>query len=670
MVRESVLVSLAILNTNWEERRRSYLDNFVPFIADCLQHLPRREVSAAELRECATERFGLALPYGATESILRRAARDNLVSRSRGIFVRNDAVLSKFDISSIRDDTRRQYEALLDRFVGHVKDILGKELSREDAETSLLEYVESRSLPILAAIVRGESEELQDLTEADENYLVSHFVAFLAERDPEGFSFLETVVKGSMLASALYFPEPGSVGGMFTDLTAYLDTPFIIRALGYGGEPLEEASRELLEGLKSLGARIACWRHTVDETRGVFEACVGFLRSGRSREAVMPMVEFCLQNRIGPSQIEARIERLEDALEGLDIEVENVPAYHAAVSVDEDKFEKILQKRVNYRRAEARVKDVGSVTAIFRKRGGRPQRKIENARALFVTTNPRLVMATRQFFKEDVGQHEVPLCLLDHELATVTWLKRPTQAPDLPRKQILADCYAALYPSDELWRKYLDEVERLRADEKLSEDDYFILRYSVDARRALMHQTLGSSTAFSVGTIDEVLERARRTAQAEVLREAARAAEREDAQSEARERESIAHRKSLEDYEAQLLELKEQREEDRRATERRLRDTAVRQAHVVARLVSAFLALVAALALLSALPFPFSNLVRGAPRWIVLVLSVLGLIALALGFFNTWIGVSIRDLAGAVEGRLASWLESRLRRKFLPPRAP
>jgi hypothetical protein len=100
-------------------------------------------------------------------------------------------------------------------------------------------------------------------------------------------------------------------------------------------------------------------------------------------------------------------------------------------------------------------------------------------------------------------------------MTTIVWLKNPLGAPDLPRKRIIADCYAAMNPPERLWRLYLDEVEALRNRNDLAENDYHLLRYSTEARRALTEITLGDADAFSEGTVREVLAVAQRAIRGE-----------------------------------------------------------------------------------------------------------------------------------------------------------
>jgi hypothetical protein len=77
--------------------------------------------------------------------------------------------------------------------------------------------------------------------------------------------------------------------------------------------------------------------------------------------------------------------------------------------------------------------------------------------------------------------------------------------PDLPKKQMMADAYAAMHPSPELWRKFLAEVEKLKRGDTITGDDYLLLRNSIEIKSHLMDLTLGDEEALVEGTVAEVL---------------------------------------------------------------------------------------------------------------------------------------------------------------------
>ena len=104
-------------------------------------------------------------------------------------------------------------------------------------------------------------------------YLVSSFVRHLQETRSATLGYLETIVKGHMLADAIFLPDPGNASRKFRDTEVYFDTPFLLNALRYGGEAQREPCVELLDLLYETGADLRCFAHTRDEIRGVLEAC-------------------------------------------------------------------------------------------------------------------------------------------------------------------------------------------------------------------------------------------------------------------------------------------------------------------------------------------------------------------------------------------------------------
>lgn len=130
--------------------------------------------------------------------------------------------------------------------------------------------------------------------------------------------------------------------------------------------------------------------------------------------------------------------------------------------------------------------------------------------------------------------------MADAALAALVWLMNPTQAPDLPRRQIVATSYAALNPPEAVWRKYLTEIRRLQDRGELTEAQVGLLLFSPNARLELMHATSGDADAFVEGTVAQVLRHAEATARAEVESELesekARRAQAEDAMAEEKQR--------------------------------------------------------------------------------------------------------------------------------------
>ena len=152
-------------------------------------------------------------------------------------------------------------------------------------------------------------------------------------------------------------------------------------------------------------------------------------------------------------------------------------------------------------------------------------------------------------------------------MSLLAWLKNPTAAPRLPRLEVIADAYAALNPSDELWRKYSAEIERLRDAGDLGPEDFYVLRVSVEARRELMVSTYGDGDELDSERIGDILRRAHEHAQTELR--------------EVLEEERSAHAESAEQAAESLRLQRLEVENERRA--RALAEEAAKRAAVEAR---------------------------------------------------------------------------------------
>jgi hypothetical protein len=152
-------------------------------------------------------------------------------------------------------------------------------------------------------------------------------------------------------------------------------------------------------------------------------------------------------------------------------------------------------------------KDINSINAINKLRQGRHPRNIKEARYLFITTNAEFAFICR---KLEVAQFNdffwIPSCITDIFAGTQIWLSTPHKWDSMNRQRIIADAYAALQPDTVLLKQFIAEVEKLKKDDKISSEEFYVLRASSIARNILMEKTCGDPEAFMDQTTMEVLE--------------------------------------------------------------------------------------------------------------------------------------------------------------------
>lgn len=511
----SSLFGLAVIKVNWDHKHHDYIDILVPMVAECIRENQYTVVSLPELQQHFQLLFGLRLPQHVLKSVVKRMRSRRLVRLANRAYYPVYAKLNELNFSPVRHLVTRMHNDLVDtirRFVLHHFEL---EWSEEDAEIALQSYLSERDQMIHSSLIVPASTQ----PALGARYIVAEFVRHVVDNESPEAEYLDTIVKGSMLANAIFLTEPCNQQMRFRETDVYLDTPILMNALGYNGEPRQIPCVELLDLVRSAGGRLRCFSHTGDEIRGILHAHASSLQQSNLSNAYGPAFEFFLSQGYSASDVELRAVNLEAELTELHVNIVDKPRYVPEYVIDESGLESALIDKVKYSRSAALRHDVDCISAIARLRQGRSPRRLEDCRALFVTQNASLAWASQDFFSREYP-HAVPPCVTDYTLTSLLWLKLPSVVPDLPMKRLIANCYAAIQPDGELWSKYLEEVERLKQSGDYTADDYYTLRCSLHAKNALMECTLGVEEAFAEGVVHEVLSIAKDRIAAEARRDA------------------------------------------------------------------------------------------------------------------------------------------------------
>ena len=189
------------------------------------------------------------------------------------------------------------------------------------------------------------------------------------------------------------------------------------------------------------------------------------------------------------------------------VSILQTPPYEKDFQISEEDLKKEIEKKIKYKNPEALNIDINSVRSIFVLREGRLPTRLEDSIAVFVTSNDLFAAAAFELGKSHNSTKEVSSVITEYSLINVSWLKAPLGAPELPVKQMMAKCYAAMEPKEGLWHKYLAQADELLKVGRISPDDHAILRASDLAREELMNLTQGEESALKGGSISEILER-------------------------------------------------------------------------------------------------------------------------------------------------------------------
>lgn len=643
------LTSLAILKVNFDRKGKDTLDNFLPFIADRIYELDHEVVALPELQEAVRREYGLLIPANVIKTLTKRCIKMGLLERHAGVVRPIREKLAGYDLGAIRADVRRNHNTLVEKGCAYARTIFDAEISHEDFDAALQQFIRDNAAPLLNTIVEGHPLLEPGKSTPDQlRYIVAPFLASLTTGGLEGYGYLAAVVKGSLLASALYFPDIASLDRKFDRMSVYLDTTLLLRAVGACGPEQEALAGEVIKLALAQGAHINYFEHTLQEVVGVLSACKTIVKRGGG-PYVGEAAEYMMAQGWEVSDVVGLIDAVEERLASLGVTLRESPSHSKNLTLDEIKMEEVLQAEVRYRNRSALLKDLDSLTAIYRLRSGKELRQLERTRAIFITHNSALVRAARKYGKiEDFDRETIPLCLLDYVFASLLWVKSPLAAPDLPERAIIADCYAAMRADDRTWQEYVEKIEKLEKGGVVSSDEYVLLRQSLQVRSLIMFETSENPEEFTEGTVRRVLLKAQENIAAGKLAELE--AERQARNSVAAERDHLIQEvDKLESVRLRTIAMQNER----------LEMMSRRFARRLTRWISLIVGALSATGLVLTLPVPGIGDLGTGSLAVIFYTGVLGLSVLNL--YGMFTGGSLATFSEMVEHRIARavrrWLD-------------
>lgn len=623
------IVSLAILKVNWDRNER-YINNFLPFVLECINREKKNEIELISLQSDLSSTFGLEFPLNVLKSILKVAEQKKFIIRKGDIYFKNkDIPILSF--SKEIETMLRTHEAVINKLIEFCKTKHDVTWTNSVADEALLAFVKKYSIDMLDLKMEVGLQIPESKTR--EEFLICSFINTAHQSDPQSFEYLEMLVKGSMLTSVLYFKDPGRFEQRFKNFEIYLDTKIVLRVLGIIDSVVQEANIEFIELAYELGADVYCFTHTISEIKGILVAAEQAIQTG-TETRIGENIDYLVRSGYTASDVRLLIESLEQKLKEYRIKVKASPGFSYHQTIDETELKNFLVKRVNYSRPESVRHDISSLVAIYRLRKGHNNEYIELSRAIFVTTNEALASAASDFFRKN-GM-KTPICVVDDAFMTFVWLKKPLKMPLLPQKKLIADCYSAINPNDQLWKKYVEEIQKLKNRKTITPDQFNLLRFGSEARATLMELTYGKPAVFVDTMVPQVLSAAEESLKAETA---------------AKLQMEIGRRMKAEE------ELNVARA-NTQSINQRIHIFGTRWASRISNVVKVLFGLIVLYAIYATSPTPFPQL---PSTWMHYILPACFVLLGIFSFANYYWGTTVTSICKSFEGWLARKLREMLR---------
>ncbi len=499
----ATLTSLAILKVS-ADHRRDYLDYLWPFILQVLHDHRPEPISGHVVSNYIREGFGLEIPDRTINIVLKRIARRYSIKKEHGVY-RIVGDLPDPRLWQKKERAQRHISSVLQGLRRFSTGTINSIDNDHDAIDAICAFLAEFDVSCLRAYLRGTAIPSLEGRHQTDIVLVSDYVRYVQQANPERFDSFLILVQGHMLANALLCPDLQDAPATYRDVTFYFDTPLLVQQLGLDGKPQKDAINALVNLLARLGGRAAAFAHSRDELQRLVQRTAEYFDTPQGRGGIV----FEARRRgTTRSDLILIAESIDAELEKVGIKVDSTPPYIEDYQIDEQLFEEILEEKVRYRHnPNAKRHDTNSVRSIYALRANRVVRSLERAKAIFVTSNTGFAQAAWEYDQRFEPSQKVSSVISDFSLANMAWLKAPMGAPQIPTTQLLAFSYAALEPSEEFLDKYMSEIDRLERKGEISVTNHQLLRSSINAIPEIMHLTLGEDRSLTKETIVQTLER-------------------------------------------------------------------------------------------------------------------------------------------------------------------
>ena len=519
---------LALLKSQWDTEKKDFLDLFVPLTATVLAdpQAPIHEFKIDDICSLFSANFGLRVPHHAMITILNRCHHLGIVRREDGHMYAIPEKAQAYSVARKAVLQERDQKELVEAFATFAKERFDIQLPFSEAQAALVKFLGSSEAETLC--MSNESQHSVILVPSEQTrsglpYAISCFIQSIQSEDPKLFSYFVNAYIGALLVSVVTWTGFATPPKRLLNLTVYLDTSIVLGAIGAQGEQEKLSCCDLLALLRERGARLALFDHLRAEVDWALADCSYWISNpgydplrasralrhlrdeGKTQADVMELIA----NVNGILTNLGIQETGEPHLDVLDAPHIGQKALHDAIVTKYRLGHTQFPDSDSAIRDKSIWHDVESVDKIqCLRKGHSPSSSLGQIPAILVTGNSSLAATVKQFELAQYGtSNGLPLCVTDVFLGTLAWLAAPTRSEEVSTSHLMAQCQAAMLPSDALIARFLDRLRAAKDAGRIDDQQYLVLRGTMVAQRMLQDVTLGNPDAVDDSTPEDVLHR-------------------------------------------------------------------------------------------------------------------------------------------------------------------
>ncbi|MFU5616721.1 hypothetical protein ACM7VC_15100 [Pseudomonas aeruginosa] len=443
----------------------------------------------AKFSELVADLYGLNVSSWAVESLAPRLEAAGVLTRIKINEQAHEYVYSQIE-EEYSEVTEKDVQLVLDKFVEFARPLVegheGLKFEPEVLKESFLahivdlDFVGTILRPIQSLGADGKPKlglpksaeqtkwEQEKINSARIDTLCASFVLDLHNKEPELYALVCRITAGAMVSEVVLNFQSPETGISLSGLRVILDTPFLMDLLNLSSKGAFEVSSSICKQLLEKGARLAVFRHSIEEMTDNLAAVMSSFDAGEGYgPTARRLHERTFRTYAGSIKTAPEIRLKQES-----IEIIEAPSSQQAYGYFTDEDErKLFQSLGFFQNKRAQERDAASVAGTMRLRSGTKARmgKFQACKVLFVTENPWVAKKSQDAMVRwgiyDAG--DVPAAITDRYLAGLLWVLYGGTASKLPVQVLLANCAAAVEPKTDLIQRmhqFLSNVDEKQAD--------------------------------------------------------------------------------------------------------------------------------------------------------------------------------------------------------------
>jgi len=515
----NTLLGLAMLTYNWEKHKKDIIDSYIPLICSTIISNKNTKINRDIIQKELVDQFGILIPLGAIESILKRMTKNDLLTRILGEFqVVYDKVVLMIN-SSQKEELDITFNELLIDLSAYSKKNFNIEFSNIEIEEGLISFFKEVDLSILFASPATTSVLPKVRESKKAKYIIAKYIMDLQFGNPTKFSVILKLAKGYGIASLITYENIQHYSGSLSDVEIYLDAPIIFSLIGLNGDSNLKLSNEILSALKENGAKIKMFEINHGEVIKTIDDAIKRLTTKNYKLSISSRVlRTAIRENISAQQLQIKLHQLDSILKSHHIEV--VPSIE--LSKEEYQFQidlEILSKYIEefysnggeheipWYTENQIERDVESISNIFKIRKKTNAISLKTSKAILMTSNEVIAFAAKRYERSNWKYSStIPVCVTDIFISTILWANYPTKNDNLNIKQLISECYSIMELDNKLLIKYFDDIKRIHNENVITDEQFYLLSATNLSIALLEQKTFNDINEYTDKTPAEILE--------------------------------------------------------------------------------------------------------------------------------------------------------------------